>query len=44
MQLTEKEQRLLEQIREYRTVFCSRDERGLLKLILTKLEGELLKS
>ena len=43
MQLTEKEQRLLELIREYKTAFCSNDERGLLKLVLTKLEVELLK-
>lgn len=44
MQLTEKEKKILEQIREYRTALCSRDERGLLKLVLTKLEVELLKS
>lgn len=43
MQLTEKEQQLLDKIREYRTALCSRDERGLLKLVLTKLEIELLK-
>jgi len=43
MQLTEKEQRLLDKIREYRTTLCGGGERGLLKLVLTELEIELLK-
>lgn len=41
--LTEREERVLKTIREYKTALCSNDERGLLKMVLSKLEVEVLK-
>lgn len=41
--LTEREERVLKTIREYKTTLCSNDERGLLKMVLSKLEVEVLK-